>query len=338
MVAEIPASNQPDDPLLYDFPMPLTGEYYPLGFPLSIATNSECVLAAAKESWERFSKRFDTPAIKLRVGVSGRDKELPPQPTFRAQGNLISFIGDGENFSIGDLSTGFGFVWLSPAVARNRPFARYYYLDSLTLSLIDARHVYTVHAACVELEGRGVLLCGASFSGKSTLAYACARRGWGYVTDDAAGILRDNGQTDTGRQPGRMVIGNPHLLRLRPDASRFFPEFQDRLATERVNGKVAIEIPTAKESQIRRMPECEIHHIVFLDRTEGAKANLFLFQREKALAEMALTISFGTPEDRAARLSHYRHLLEAPVMRMEYSELEDAVDCLENLVRRQRDF
>jgi hypothetical protein len=338
MVAEIPASDSPDDPLLYDFPMPLTGEYYPLGFPLSIATNSECVLAAAKESWEMFSERFDTRAISLRVGVRGGDKGLPPQPTFRAQGNLLSFIGDAENFSIGDMSTGFGFCWLSPAVAQNRALARYHYLDSLTLSLIDARYVCTLHAACVELDGRGVLLCGASFSGKSTLAYACARRGWGYVTDDAARILRETGRRDAGGRQGRIVIGNPHLLRLRPDAGRFFPEFQDRLATERVNGKMSIEIATAKESQIRRMPECEIHHIVFLERAEGARANLFLCRRERALAEMAMTMPFGTPEERAARLSYYRHLLEAPLMRMEYSDLDDAVDCLENLVRRQRDF
>lgn len=285
-----------------------------------------------------FSERFDTGAISLRVGVRGGDKGPPPQPTFRAQGNLLSFIGDAENFSIGDMSTGFGFCWLSPAVAQNRAFARYHYLDSLTLSLIDARYVCTLHAACVELDGRGVLLCGASFSGKSTLAYACARRGWGYVTDDAARILRDTRQREAGRHSGRIVIGNPHLLRLRPDAGRFFPEFQDRLATERVNGKMAVEIATGKESQIKRILECEIHHVVFLDRAEGAKANLFLFRREQALTEMAMPITLGTAEDRAARLSHYRHLLEAPVMRMEYSDLDEAVDCLENLVRRQSDF
>jgi hypothetical protein len=305
--------------------MPLCGYYYPLGFPLSIATNSEDILAAAGDSWSAFSQRFGRPPLHLRVGVTeGGNKEFP-KPSVRGQRHMISFIGDSENFSIADLDTGFAYCWLNTAVAQDRALLRYHYLDSVVLTLIDSMYVCTVHAACVALDGQGVLLCGASGAGKSTLAYACARDGWQYVSDDASSLVK--GRMD------RMVIGNPHRLRLRPDAALIFPELHDRLVTPRANGKVSIEIDMTAERQIDRLCECQIRYIVFLDRTAGATASLTSYPKDQALNEMASVICYGSPEHRETRISHYKNLLEVPVMQMRYESLEDAVDCLTGMVR-----
>jgi hypothetical protein len=307
--------------------MPFRGEFYPMGFPLSIATNCEPVLAAAQESWSSFSHRYDTPALRFRVGVTGGGEKSFPKPTVRAQGDLISFIGDAENYSIADLRSGFAYAWLNATVVQNRAMARYHYLDSVALTMIDALHVCTVHAACVALDGRGVLLCGLSGAGKSTLAYACATRGWQYVSDDASSLLK--GRMD------RVVIGNPQRLRLRPDAGLIFPEFHDRLVTARANGKVSIEISTQDEPQIDRLPECEIHHVVFLDRAVDVRATLSPYPRDEALGQLASVISFGSPEDRRTRVEHYRNLLEVPVVRLRYDGLEEAVERLRAMVRER---
>ena len=296
-----------------------------MGFPLSVATNCEPVLSAVRESWSAFSPRFDTNSLRLRVGVTGGDEKGFPKPTVRAQGNLISFIGDAENFSIGDLSTGFAFTWLNAAVMQNRALTRYHYLDSVVLTLIDALYVCTVHAACVALDGRGVLLCGVSGAGKSTLAYACAKSGWQYLSDDASSLLK--GRMD------RVVIGNPHRLRLRPDAGLIFPEFHDRLVTARANGKMSIEIATASELRIDRLNECQVHYVVFLDRNVDAAASLFPYPMKQALGELASVIAYGSPEDRELRIAHYRNLLEVPVFRLRYDGLNEAVDCLTSMVR-----
>jgi len=50
------------DPLLHDFEMPLQATYYPLGFPLHIATNCSDILLAAEESWGRFREMHAVPA------------------------------------------------------------------------------------------------------------------------------------------------------------------------------------------------------------------------------------------------------------------------------------
>jgi hypothetical protein len=305
--------------------MPLRGHYYPLGFPLCIETNSEEVLMAALESWSPFTRRFDKPYLRLRVGVTDSISTELPKPTVRAQGHLISFIGSAEAYSIGDLESGFGYSWLSPFVVQNRDVLRYHYLDSLVLTLIDSLYVSTVHAACVALDGRGVLLCGPSGAGKSTLAYACAKNGWHYVSDDSSCLVK--GRRD------RVVLGNPHRLRLRPDAGMIFPEFHDRLVTARANGKLSIEIATTNEPQIDPLCECPIYHVVFLDRTQGAKATLSPYSREQALKDLASVIAFGSPEHRQVRLAQYRNLLEVPVVGMRYEDLDQAVQTLTAMVR-----
>jgi hypothetical protein len=237
---------------------------------------------------------------------------------------LISFIGDAETFSIGDLDAGFGYAWLSPFVVQNREILRYHYLDSLVLTLIDSLHVSTVHAACVALNGCGVLLCGPSGAGKSTLAYACARSGWEYVSDDSSSLLK--GRKD------RFAIGNPQRLRLRPNAGLIFPEFYDRLVKARANGKLSMEIETANEPQIDRLYGCPIHHVVFLDRAVGAEATLCPYPKDRALEELSAVICYGRPEARSARIADYRNLLEVPVVQMRYDDLEEAIDCLAEMV------
>ena len=46
------------DPLLRDLEMPLRGVFYPVGFPLNLATNSHEVIAAAEESFGAWTPEF----------------------------------------------------------------------------------------------------------------------------------------------------------------------------------------------------------------------------------------------------------------------------------------
>jgi hypothetical protein len=314
------------DPVLFHHPFTLHKTFYPLGFPLVLETNSEALLAAAEESWSPFQKRFSTPPLTLRIGVSedfGRHAKVIP--TVRAQRDLIAFVGDAENFLMADLAGGTAFGWVTPAVAQAANFFRYHYLEALVLTLIDTLHVAPMHGACVALDGKGVMLCGDSEAGKSSLAYACARRGWEYVSDDATCLLQD--RTD------RTVIGNPHRLRLRPDAGQLFPELAHRLAAPRANGKMSIEISTANQACIRPIAECRVHFVVYLRRQAGARASLAPFSKEEALADFGKTMALSSPERRAVRLAQFRRLLEVPVSVIQYSGLEDAVSTLAAMVR-----
>jgi hypothetical protein len=319
-------SREVHDPVLYSYPLSLRKTFYPLGFPVSIATNSEAVLSAAEESWSPFEKRFSTAPLTLRLGVNGdAGQEAKVVPTVRAQRDLIGFVGDGENFLMGDLAEGTGFGWFTPAVAHATNFFRYHYLEALAMTLIDARYAAPMHAACVVLDGKGVTLCGDSGAGKSSLAYACARRGWQYASDDATYLLPDRSD--------RTVVGNPHRLRLRPDAGQLFPELKDHLAAPRGNGKISMEIATARHARIRQIAECRVDFVVYLRHRTDAPASLAPFSREAALADFGKTIALGSPEQRSVRMGQFRNLLEVPVNILRYSALEEAVETLAGMVR-----
>jgi serine kinase of HPr protein (carbohydrate metabolism regulator) len=50
-----------------------------------------------------------------------------------------------------------------------------------------------LHASCVALQGRGLLILGASGSGKSSLSLQLMAYGCALVADDAVAVSRDNG-------------------------------------------------------------------------------------------------------------------------------------------------
>ena len=205
------------DPLLCDLDLTLSGTFYPAGFPLHIATNSRHVLQAAEESWAPFRRAFDTPAMEFRVVVEP-DGELAAAPTFRKQRHLLSFVSDAHNFATADSLTLSASFHLSEATAADHAWLRWFYLEAMAYMLLTQRHVVSLHAACVASHGAGILICGKSAAGKSTLSFACARAGFTYVSDDCTWLLA--GSAD------HIAIGKPHQVRFRHDVARHFPELE----------------------------------------------------------------------------------------------------------------
>lgn len=318
-------SSHPD-PVLSNFSLPLRAAYYPLGFTVEIATNCGEVLAAAQESWGSFQKGFSEPAARLEIGVTADGPiGCPPAPDCRSRANLLTTIADADNFSICDLSRGFAFAWLTRAAAENRAYLRYYFLEAAVLTLLEHAYLTPIHAACVHVGGRGVLLCGESGAGKSSLAFACARAGWKFLSDDSSAIVR--------KRKGRMIVGNPHQMRFRESAIELFPELRDQRVTPRATGKMAIELATATLPEIATLTQCEIDYIVFLNRRQPAPPGLLDLPKEIALQYFEQCICFGEREVRIAQSASIHNLLEAKVFEMRYRDLDWAVERLATLVQ-----
>ena len=54
-------------------------------------------------------------------------------------------------------------------------------------------HARVIHAGCVSFDGRGVLILGASGSGKSSLALQLMAYGFGFVSDDRTAVAARGG-------------------------------------------------------------------------------------------------------------------------------------------------
>ena len=313
------------DPLLAHEALPLDGRFYPLGFALDIRTNSDQVLAAARRSWPHESRSFPDPPLRLSIGVGGDagETETPP-PVFRSRGHLFSILSGIDDFLVCDFRTGSGFGWIRPSTVSDAPFFRYHFLEALVLSMLSQLHFASVHGAAVVRSGCGVVLCGESSAGKSSLAYACARAGWTLVSDDATYLLRNRIKP--------FAVGNSHALRFRPDAPLLFPELRGLSVATRPNGKPGIEVLTRDLPGVHTAPGAPVHHVVFLHRSERGEAHFRACSREDALSRLAPASPYGQEDVGTAQLVTYERLTRLPRWCLHYSDLDDAVGCLEQLV------
>ena len=310
------------DPLLRDVDLPLAASYYPVGFRLDIATNSRDVLEAAAESWGPYSPEFECQPLELRIVVQP-EGDLAPEPSFRSQGHCFSIVSDRDNFASYDSKRMCGYCFVSARTAADHTWFRYFFLETMVYMLLAQRYVVPLHAGCVARHGSGVLLCGASGAGKSTLAYACARSGWTYVADDSTLLLPD--------ADDRMAIGRPHLVRLRDDASRLFPELAGYVPRLRPKGKVSIEVPLSAFPEIQTASRCRIGCVVFLERGRGSAARAEALPQGEVVETLVRNMPSYGDEVRAMVERAVRRLRQVPAYRMQYDALDDAVDLLSKL-------
>lgn len=320
----MPASEQQKDPLRFEFDLPLVECFHPLGFTLEIATNSPEVLTAAEESWKHFQKRFAFPCLRMRLGVlEGKLRKRLVAPQVTGQWNMITQIVDGHNFVVSDADCGRSYGWLTTDLVSERAYFRHHFLEGAFWMTAEPMYLTPIHAACVNRAGRGVLLCGDSGAGKSSLAYACARNGWSFLCDDASNLVRG--------LHGRTVIGNPYQIRFRPSAADLFPELKHQRVSPRITGKLSIELVTSTIPQIRTIPESPVDFIVFLNR-RGGPAELVPFSRRKAFAWFEHVICYGSQAVRSAQRDSFKRLLGAEIFELRYRDLDQAIAQLETMV------
>jgi hypothetical protein len=292
--------------------------FYPLGFPLVVASNSRAALAAAHLEWDTWSPVFDTPPIVLTFHVSQASAELPEVSSFHAHRHLFAFVADAHNLGVCDTNTHSGVAWLTAAAVADPAYFRYHFLEGMALEMIVSLHCTPFHAACVARDGRGTLLCGDSGAGKSSLSYACARRGWTYLSDDASYLLRHTASD-------RTVLGHPHRVRLRPDAPRFFPELASLEPARRGNGKMSLDVRTGHLNTARRTA---VDRLVILRPGTHNRLNPV---DPRLAREMCEPIFYWwDPHISREQQSGFDTLLAASeVLSLEYCDLDAAVDLLD---------
>jgi hypothetical protein len=305
--------------------LPLRATFYPLGYAVDILTNQRVILDAAHESFGHRSELRRALIPPVRIGVyPGVTPARPVEPTCRQYSGICSLAADRDNQALLDLGRCFSFVRLTPAAASDRLYLRYNFIEKVVYLLLGASVVTDLHAACVSRNGKGLLLCGDSGAGKSTLAYACAREGWTYTSDDTSYLINDS------RIP--RVIGHAHRVRFRPSARELFPELEDKALSPRLEGKPSIEVSTAALPMGRTAAESPVHAVVFLRRSPGVSARLDPLSAGSAVGRLSAGL-FSAGVVRAKHESGLGILGGVPAWELHYSDLNDAIGSLEAVTR-----
>jgi len=309
--------RRPQDDLLYDMELPLRATYYPLGFAVEIVTNDPDVLLAAQESFGHRRMRRGDAGLQIRIGVSETgNRTCPPEPTRREFNHLYTLTADTENHAVLDLKTLTSFAWLTQAAVKSRLYLRYNFLEKMVYLLLGASEVTDIHAACVSKNKRGILLCGDSGAGKSTLAYACARAGWTYTSDDTSYLIT---QSATPR-----VVGHSHRMRFRPAAKELFPELAQYDVTPRMEGKPSLEIPTSELPIGSTAVEASIYSVVYLNRGRYPVARLTPLPKGTATKRIRKEL-FSAGEIRAKHEKVLSVLATTPTFELCYRDLDQAI-------------
>jgi hypothetical protein len=301
--------------------------FYPLGFPVRVLSNSPAILHAAQQSWGSFRPAFSHPPLELRLAVKyAASGSLPPVPTHSLRGNLLINSADTDNFIIANLSTGHALGWVTEATAASPLYLRYYFLEGSVLSMISARRAVAVHGACLLIENKGILLCGDSGAGKSTLAYAGARAGWTYVSDDASYLLLDHEDA--------LVVGNYLKIRFRPTAADLFPEIDGRPITPRAAGKPSVEVQTSEWPEIATAPLAKVSQIIFLNRKHQHDEVIRLSGTD--VMPWFMQHLLPNTSARKAQESAISRLLESEILELRYRDLAWAIQRVNQISSEQR--
>ncbi|HEX5487859.1 MAG TPA: serine kinase [Rhodanobacteraceae bacterium] len=136
----------------------------------------------------------------------------PPVPRIRQEGNRIRANIDDSNYVIIDPACGRAQLVATEDMLRH-PYQLRCELIEFAVFVLATRGIglAPLHAACVGIDGRGLLLLGASGSGKSTLALHGLLRGLDLLAEDAVFV-----------HPATLLAtGVPNYLHLRSDALDF---------------------------------------------------------------------------------------------------------------------
>ena len=213
-----------------------------------------------------------------------------------ARGDLLAYCRAGNGTLRVDLPDLASFFYERGApdvrAMPHRPLSSGFILDTYhhcVLPLIlPALGTEVLHASGVTGPEGVAAFCGVSGTGKSTLAVALARRGYGMWADDAVAI-------DTA-EPEPTAVPLPFTVRLRADSARFLDAAGERETSVALDPGDARPTPLAVLCMLRRTPEATVPVVV--ERLEIASAC-------RAALAHAYCFSVKDPAQKRRTISNY---------------------------------
>ncbi len=268
-----------------DHPKPAYTRLFTLmGEALRFETNDPHLLEAANESFGRFPAGETNDPNPLVLRLFTEDARYPepegarPKPVFHPLGHLLYYQFGPNDTAVIDLRAGIAFGHVSPQTAQDRRFVCANFIETMgqaTLSL--ARGFAHIHAACVVKDGVTLVLTAATGTGKSTLTYACARRGYRVLTEDMVQVkVRPEGVT---------LWGMPWRLHLLPSVKLLYPELAN-LEPVQVNREWKLVVDLEARFPNSTMTHADPGLVVLLTRGEHGATHIEPVSRAEALTEL----------------------------------------------------
>jgi hypothetical protein len=304
-----------------------------MGVRLLVESDNPSIVEACRVSFGGYGRTAPTRGeLRLRLFVDPEFEETPPwpRPVFRGRGRMLYISVGCQNTAVADLERGTAVGFISPAMAADQATLRRVFLDCLVLTMLThgSRGPFSyVHASAVAAHGRGIIFTGPSESGKSTLAYACIRRGFHFVSDDVVYLGSDG--------DAFIAWGRPWRMRLLRGGLALFPELAGNPECLRATGEPdVLELDIEQFLPGRSRARCDPAALIFLERTTG-KPSLVPTAEDAAMDLLSRDLLYDVPEALARHRSNWQRLVRRGAWTLRSGSFPDAaVDLVEGHLLR----
>lgn len=190
-----------------------------LGSRFSFQSNSERLLDLVDCAFGRLpAHRLPGVAPRIRIGLhsissgSRQKRSEPPPLQMLASAGYVAGASDSSAFVVMDAAARSALVTVPARMLRFPYHTRYELIEFAVFTLATrVRGLIPLHAACVATGRRGLILMGASGSGKSTVALQSLLDGFDFIAEDSTFVM-----------PERMLCtGVPNFVHVRSDSLRW---------------------------------------------------------------------------------------------------------------------
>jgi hypothetical protein len=251
-----------------------------LGAKFSFESNSRQLLRLVDSAYARLPMQRlpgTAPAVRVRLLLTapafGRSRSAPPLlETFSAAG-LVGGATGASNLVMVAPEARSALVVVSQDMLRFAYHARYELLEFAVYTLAArVMGLVSLHAACVGVGGRAVLLMGPSGSGKSTVALQCLLQHFQFVAEDSTLVV-----------PGTMrVLGVANFLHVRADSLKWIEQARDAAAVRaspvirRRSGVRKFEVDLRRGDHRLASAPLDLESIVFLSAQRAVRGRALL--------------------------------------------------------------
>ena len=270
-----------------------------LGGRFTFRSNSEALLALVDAAFagvprHRFtlkSPRFDV-RLNLAAPSTHPSSRHPPPLAMVSGTDLLGGAPPNSNFAVLSPSRGTALVFVSQEMLAFPYHTRYELIEFTVYTLASrGQDLVPLHAACVGLNGRGLLLMGESGAGKSTLSLQCLLEGFEFLAEDSVFVSAR----------GMLASGVANFLHVRTDSLGWLERTRDATmirkspVIERRSGVEKFELNLRRTNFHLADKPLKLVGVVFLSaRSAGTGPLLRRLPKSDAIARLNEEQSYGS--------------------------------------------
>jgi hypothetical protein len=244
----------------------------------------------------------NAPELRITLMLSARQPAAgrfePSALALLNAGGLLAGATDSSNFVILSPRERAALVVVSPSMLRYPYHLRYELIEFAVFTLAArVQRLVPLHAACVGIGGKGILLMGPSGAGKSTVALHCLLDGFEFLSEDSVFVAPRNMRATGVANFLHTRADSLHWLGRSPEAAAI----RESPVIRRRSGMRKFEIDLRRDPfKIAQRP-LRIVNVVFLSSQKAGKGRLL-----KPLANSELTRKLAAMQSYSASQPQWR--------------------------------